>query len=65
MPDDHEPPGEMTNKELRDAITQAEPQTEEWHALVSEACKRTSFPRSWLPRGVSWDTTKSTGPSAW
>ena len=43
-----------TNIELRDAIRRAQPQSDEWHALVSEACKRRSFPLSWLPLGVSW-----------
>ena len=42
------------------APSRTPPQTEDWHALVSEACRRTSYstattyPLSWLPRGVSW-----------
>jgi hypothetical protein len=56
MPDEA---ASMTDRELRDAIEQTVPKSEQWHALVSEACQRTSFPRSWLPTGVS------TGPSTW
>jgi hypothetical protein len=57
MPDDHESPVMMTNLELRDAIERTPPRTEAWHALIQEACKRTSYPRSWLPPGATGRTS--------
>jgi hypothetical protein len=65
MPDDHGLPVLMTNRELKDAIERTPSKTQDWHALISEAGKRTSFPRSWLPTAVSWPAGDSTGPSAW
>jgi hypothetical protein len=53
----------MTDLELRDAIEQVPRGSERWNALIREACKRTSYPLSWLPVGVSWSERDDHGSS--
>jgi hypothetical protein len=51
----------MTDRELRDAIEQAPPDTDRWKALIRAAYLRPSFPLSWLPSGVTGTRTGDYG----
>jgi hypothetical protein len=49
MPDDHVPPAEMSNLELKHALERVPERSEVWHALIREAGSRPTFPVGWLP----------------